>query len=111
MIGLRSAMVDTRSRFQPHHLVDGAGRQRLVDAAHERGLIVLLDVVYNHFGSDGNYLHPYAPEFFHPERHTPWGAAIAYDRRPARDFFIDNGLYWLEEYRFDGLRLDAIDQI
>ena len=87
------------------------GLKRLVDAAHERGLMVLLDVVYNHFGPDGNYLGLYAPEFFHPERHTPWGAAIAYERRPVRDFFIDNALYWLEEFRFDGLRLDAIDQI
>ena len=73
--------------------------------------MVLLDVVYNHFGPDGNYLHLYAPEFFHRERHTPWGAAIAYERRPVRDFFIENALYWIEEYRFDGLRLDAIDQI
>ena len=83
----------------------------LVDAAHERGLMVLLDVVYNHFGPDGNYLGAYAPDFFHAERHTPWGAAIAYERAPVRRFFIDNALYWLEEFRFDGLRLDAIDQI
>jgi maltooligosyltrehalose trehalohydrolase len=98
--------------YAPHVAYGGPeALKRLVDAAHERGLMMLLDVVYNHFGPDGNYLHLYAPEFFHPERHTPWGAAIAYDRRPVRDFFIDNALYWLEEYRFDGLRLDAIDQI
>ena len=83
----------------------------LVDAAHERGLMVLLDVVYNHFGPEGNYLPLYAPDFFHPETCTPWGAAIAYEKKPVRDFFIENALYWLEEYRFDGLRLDAIDQI
>ncbi|MEI2386968.1 malto-oligosyltrehalose trehalohydrolase [Breoghania sp. JC706] len=83
----------------------------LVDAAHARGLMVLLDVVYNHFGPDGNYLHLYAPEFFTDARQTPWGAAIAYERQPVRDFFIDNALYWLEEYRFDGLRLDAVNEI
>jgi maltooligosyltrehalose trehalohydrolase len=98
--------------YAPHVAYGGPeALKRLVDAAHERGLMMLLDVVYNHFGPDGNYLNLYAPEFFDPERHTPWGAAIAYDRRPVRDFFIDNALYWLEEYRFDGLRLDAIDQI
>ncbi len=83
----------------------------LVDAAHGAGLMVLLDVVYNHLGPDGNYLHIYAPEFFHPERHTPWGAAIAYERQPVRRFFIENALYWLDEFRFDGLRLDAVDHI
>jgi maltooligosyltrehalose trehalohydrolase len=98
--------------YAPHVAYGGPeALKRLVDAAHERGLMVLLDVVYNHFGPDGNYLHLYAPQFFHPDHHTPWGASIAYDRRPVRDFIIDNALYWLEEYRFDGLRLDAIDQI
>ena len=85
--------------------------KRLVDAAHSKGLMVLLDVVYNHFGPEGNYLNAYAPGFFHPERHTPWGAAIAYEKRPVRDFMIGNALYWLREFRFDGLRLDAIDNI
>ncbi|MEW5424949.1 malto-oligosyltrehalose trehalohydrolase [Amorphus sp. 3PC139-8] len=83
----------------------------LVDTAHGLGLMVLLDVVYNHFGPEGNYLARYAPDFFHPERHTPWGAAIAYERAPVRHFFVENALFWLEEYRFDGLRLDAIDHI
>lgn len=83
----------------------------LVDRAHELGLMILLDVVYNHFGPDGNYLGAYAPDFFHPEVHTPWGAAIAFDRDPVRRFFIDNALMWLEEYRFDGLRLDAVHAI
>ena len=85
--------------------------KRLVDEAHGRGLSVFLDVVFNHFGPDGNYLGAYAPEFFHPERHTPWGAAIAYEKKPVRDFFIDNALHWLEEFHIDGLRLDAIDSI
>ena len=83
----------------------------LVDAAHERGLMILLDVVYNHFGPDGNYLHSYAPQFFTERRRTPWGAAIDYRQRPVRDFYIHNALYWLEEYRFDGLRFDAVHEI
>ena len=73
--------------------------------------MVLLDVVYNHFGPDGNYLHLYAPDFFDAKRHTPWGPAIAFDRKPVREFFMHNVLYWLEEFRFDGLRFDAIDHI
>lgn len=98
--------------YAPHTVYGGVtGLKRLIDAAHARGLMVFLDVVYNHFGPDGNYLHLYAPEFFDPERHTPWGAAIAFDRPPVRRFFIDNALYWLDEYRIDGLRLDAVDQI
>ena len=88
-----------------------AALKRLVDAAHERGLMVFLDVVYNHFGPDGNFIGAYAPEFFHQEIHTPWGAAIAYDEQPVRDFMIDNALFWIEEYQIDGLRLDAIDSI
>ena len=98
--------------YAPHTIYGGPeGLKRLIDAVHERGLMILLDVVYNHFGPDGSYLHLYAPEFFHPERQTPWGGAIAYEKEPVRRFFIDNALYWLEEYRFDGLRFDAIDQI
>ncbi len=88
--------------------------KRLIDAAHARGLMVLLDVVYNHFGPDGNYLHVYAPQFFNPKHQTPWGAAINFDgeaNRTVRDFFIHNALYWLEEYQLDGLRLDAIHAI
>lgn len=88
--------------------------KRLVQSAHLRGLMVLLDVVYNHFGPEGNYLHVYAPQFFTERHHTPWGAAINYDdecSRIVRDFFIHNALYWLEEYHFDGLRLDAVHAI
>jgi len=85
--------------------------KRLVDRAHARGLMVLLDVVYNHFGPDGNYLHLYAPEFFDASRQTPWGAGIDYTKLAVRRFCIENALYWLDEYQFDGLRLDAIDQI
>ncbi len=88
--------------------------KRLVQAAHARGLMVLLDVVYNHFGPEGNYLHGYAPQFFSARHKTPWGAAINFDgehSRTVRDFFVHNALYWLEEYRFDGLRLDAVHAI
>jgi len=76
--------------------------------------MVLLDVVYNHFGPEGNYLHAYAPQFFNPRHQTPWGAAINFDAdgsRAVRDFFIHNALYWIEEYGMDGLRLDAIHAI
>jgi maltooligosyltrehalose trehalohydrolase len=82
-----------------------------VDAAHGKGLMVFLDVVYNHFGPDGNYLPLLAPDFFDRGRSTPWGAAIAYERRAVRDFFIENALYWLDEFHLDGLRFDAADQI
>jgi len=85
--------------------------KRLVDAAHGLGLMVFLDVVYNHFGPEGNYLHRIAPDFFDPERQTPWGAAIDFRQRQVRDMFIENALYWLHEYRFDGLRLDAVHAI
>jgi maltooligosyltrehalose trehalohydrolase len=88
--------------------------KRLVDAAHARDLMILLDVVYNHFGPEGNYLHAYAPAFFNPAHRTPWGAAINFDgpgSRHVRDYFIHNALYWLEEYHFDGLRFDAVHAI
>jgi malto-oligosyltrehalose trehalohydrolase len=86
----------------------------LIAAAHSRGLSVMLDVVYNHFGPEGNYLHAYAPQFFTDRHQTPWGAAINFDApgsRVVRDFFIHNTLYWLEEYHFDGLRFDAVHAI
>jgi len=83
----------------------------LVQAAHRAGLMVLLDVVYNHFGPKGNFLHLYAPQFFTDRHKTPWGAAIDFSQRAVRDFFIHNALYWLEEYHFDGLRFDAVHAI
>jgi maltooligosyltrehalose trehalohydrolase len=86
----------------------------LIDRAHAIGLMVFLDVVYNHFGPEGNYLHAYCPQFFNAARQTPWGGAINFDgegSRSVRDFFVHNALYWLEEYRFDGLRLDAVHAI
>src|SRR5690606_6210755 len=75
--------------------------KRLVQSAHRRGLMVLLDVVYNHFGPEGNYLHTYADAFFTDRHQTPWGAAINFDAAGSevvREFFIHNALYWLEEY-------------
>jgi malto-oligosyltrehalose trehalohydrolase len=82
----------------------------LIDEAHLRGLMVFLDVVYNHFGPEGNYLGRYAPSFF-TEAQTPWGSAIDYRVKEVRAFAIENALYWLREYRFDGLRLDAVHAI
>jgi malto-oligosyltrehalose trehalohydrolase len=92
----------------PHDL------KRLVDAAHRRGLMVLLDVVYNHFGPEGNYLHAYASRFYTDRHRTPWGAAINFDgpdSRAVRDFYVHNALYWLEEFHCDGLRFDAVHAI
>jgi len=84
-----------------------------VDAAHARGLMVLLDVVYNHFGPRGNFLPAYAP-LLTEAHHTPWGAAMNFDgpgSEMVRDFFVDNARYWLVEYHFDGLRFDAVHEI
>ena len=86
----------------------------LVAAAHALGLMVLVDVVYNHFGPEGNYLHACCPEFFNAAERTPWGSAINFDgphSRTVRDFFIHNALYWVEEFHVDGLRMDAIHAI
>jgi len=83
----------------------------LVDSAHGLGMMVFLDVVYNHFGPDGNYLGSYAPPFFRDDVHTPWGQAIDFRQPPVRDFFTQNALYWLSEFRFDGLRFDAVHAI
>jgi maltooligosyltrehalose trehalohydrolase len=82
----------------------------LIDEAHLRGLMVMLDVVYNHFGPQGNYLGRYAPRFF-TDAQTPWGSAIDYRVDEVRAFAIENALYWLRDYRFDGLRLDAVHAI
>ncbi len=83
----------------------------LIDTAHGLGLSVMLDVVYNHFGPDGNYLHAYAEQFFRDDLQTPWGVSIDFRKPQVRDYFIQNALYWLMEYRFDGLRFDAVHAI
>jgi maltooligosyltrehalose trehalohydrolase len=86
----------------------------LVDAAHGAGLSVILDAVYNHLGPDGNYLGAYTPEYFNPAHKTPWGDALNFDGphcAPVRDFFRGNACYWMDEFHFDGFRLDAVHAI
>ncbi len=88
----------------------------LIDKAHGLGLMVFLDVVYNHFGPTGNFLPSYAKSFFTERHETPWGAGINFDGKGeasdvVREFFIQNSLYWLDEYHFDGLRFDAVHAI
>ena len=100
--------------YAPHAPYGGPlGLKRLVDACHARGLSVLLDVVYNHFGPDGNYLPQFGP-YLSFASDTPWGAAVNFDQEHShevRRFLIDNALMWLEEYHCDGLRLDAVHAI
>jgi maltooligosyltrehalose trehalohydrolase len=89
------------------------GLQRLVDACHVAGLAIFLDVVYNHLGPEGNYLHEFGP-YFTDRYRTPWGPAFNYDGSdcdPVRDFIFDNVRLWIGEYRMDGLRLDATHAI
>ncbi|MGO9393383.1 MAG: malto-oligosyltrehalose trehalohydrolase [Desulfobaccales bacterium] len=89
------------------------GFKTLIDACHQRGLAVILDVVYNHLGPEGNYLHDFGP-YFTDRYRTPWGAAINFDGPDSdevRRFFIENALYWVTEFRLDGLRLDAVHGI
>ena len=86
----------------------------LIEAAHSRGLMVIQDVVYNHFGPEGNYLGRYAAQFFTDRHKTPWGPAINFDGQgceAVREFVIQNALYWLNDFHFDGLRLDAVHAI
>jgi malto-oligosyltrehalose trehalohydrolase len=98
--------------YAPHHAYGTPDDfKALIDAAHGHGIQVLLDVVYNHFGPEGNYLSTYARSFFHTERNTPWGGAIDFTEAPVRDFFVDNALYWLLEFNLDGLRIDAVHAI
>ena len=101
--------------YAPHH---GYGRpddlKRLVDECHQRGISVVLDVVYNHFGPASNDIPDYAPGFFTDRHHTPWGGAIDFDgahAQPVREFFIQNAIYWIEQFHMDGLRLDAVQAV
>ena len=86
----------------------------LVDAAHRQGIAVLLDVVYNHLGPDGNYLPTFSPQFFHEHHHTPWGRAFNFDgsmSQPVREFFLRNPIYWMDEFHVDGFRFDAAHEV
>jgi maltooligosyltrehalose trehalohydrolase len=88
--------------------------RRFIDAAHARGIGVILDVVYNHFGPDGNYIGEYTDTFFNREKKNDWGAQINFDGEGSggvRDFFIANARYWIEEFHFDGYRYDATQAI
>ena len=85
--------------------------RQFIDVAHGLGMQVFLDVVYNHFGPEGNYLYGHVPEFFRHDVQTPWGHAVDFRQPAVRAFFTDNALYWLREFRFDGLRLDAVHAI
>jgi maltooligosyltrehalose trehalohydrolase len=107
--GTRNWGYDGVDWFAPSRAYGGpAGLQRLVDAAHHEGLGVLLDVVYNHFGPEGNYLRQFSPDYFTNRYRTPWGDAINYEGCLwARRLAIDNACYWLREYHLDGFRLDA----
>src|SRR5262249_29982574 len=90
-----------------------AGLARLVDACHTAGLAILLDVVYNHLGPEGNYLRDFGP-YFTDRYKTPWGEAFNYDGPGSdgvREYVLDNVRMWLEEFHFDGLRLDAVHAI
>jgi hypothetical protein len=98
--------------YAPAHAYGGpAALRAFIEAAHDAGLSVLLDVVYNHFGPQGNHLRDYARGFFRDDRSTPWGEAIDFRQPWVRRFFIDNALMWLRDYGFDGLRLDAVHAI
>ena len=100
--------------FAAQHSYGGAkGLKKLVDACHQREFSVLLDVVYNHLGPEGNYLSQFGP-YFTEKYHTPWGSALNFDEEysdPVRNHFIQNALMWLDEFRIDGLRLDAVHEI
>jgi maltooligosyltrehalose trehalohydrolase len=112
--GSRGWGYDGVDLYAPHHAYGGpAGLKRFVNACHARGLAVLLDVVYNHLGPDGNYLASFGP-YFTKRYTTPWGAAINLDGRGSdevRRFLCDNALMWLREYHIDGLRIDAVHAI
>ena len=112
--GNRNWGYDGASLYAPQSSYGGpAGLKRLVDACHQHGLAVVLDVVYNHLGPEGNYLPEFAP-CFTDAHHTPWGKAINFDGPESdgiRRFIIDNALYWLTEFHIDALRLDAIHGI
>ncbi len=113
--GRRNWGYDGVSLFAPQHSYGGPdGLRRLIDAAHARGLAVLIDAVYNHFGPDGNYLRCYASHYITGRHHTPWGEAVNYDGPESavvREVALRNAEMWIRDYHADGLRLDAVHAI
>jgi maltooligosyltrehalose trehalohydrolase len=100
--------------FAPQNSYGGTqGLKTLINACHKKGVSVILDVVYNHLGPEGNYLHGYGP-YFTDRYKTPWGDAINFDgpySDGVREYFVGNALYWITEYHFDALRIDAVQGI
>jgi maltooligosyltrehalose trehalohydrolase len=97
-----------------HHYGTPDDLRAFVDAAHARGLGVILDLVYNHMGPDGNYMRAFAEEYFNPHHMTDWGEALNFDgdhREPCREYFVQNAVHWVSEYHFDGFRFDATQAI
>jgi maltooligosyltrehalose trehalohydrolase len=110
--GVRNWGYDGVLHYAPHAAYGTPDELRaMIDTAHGLGLMVFLDVVYNHFGPDGNYLGTYASSFFDQEIKTPWGDSIAFKEPHVRRFYIENALHWLQDYMFDGLRFDAVHAI
>jgi maltooligosyltrehalose trehalohydrolase len=113
--GRRNWGYDAVNLYAPEEAYGGPeGLRRLVDAAHCEGLAVLLDVVYNHFGPDGNYLRDFSEHYFTSHHPTPWGDALNFDDddcEPVREYVVNNACYWAHEFHIDGLRLDATPQI
>ncbi len=101
--------------FAPYHVYGTVDQfKKLIDSAHQIGMGIILDVVYNHFGPDGNYLESFSKDYFTSKYKTDWGKAINFDGKNSqevREFFIQNALYWINEFHLDGLRLDATQNI
>src|SRR5207302_2162558 len=106
---------DGVSLYAPSHTYgDPDALRRFVDAAHGQGLGVILDVVYNHLGPDGNYLREFSDDYFTDRYDNEWGEAVNFDgpgSAEVRAFFVENACYWIREFHLDGLRLDATQQM
>lgn len=96
-------------QYAPTHLYGTPQHVKsFINQAHALGIGVILDVVYNHFGPEGNFFHKITKKYFNPNEHTEWGDAINFDDENSRAYFTENAKYWIEEYHFDGLRIDAV---
>ncbi len=110
--GCRGWGYDGVDLFAPfHHYGEPDDLRRFIDEAHSLGIGVILDVVYNHLGPEGNYLRAFAGEYFTDKYSTDWGESINFAPAPVREFYLANAAYWIDEYHFDGLRLDATQEI